>query len=125
MLDMSLFQLPDLSCLSPASATEIGKVFMTSETIGWRDEMSSWLSSRSHDQADALEALFDKYIPQVIDFLRPVVATSGADTMESVSMITVSDRLSRNQIEEQDLRLSEVHLIKTCCQILEVKLIFK
>lgn len=116
-------QVQDLSWLNPASAAEIGKVFMSSDTIRWRDVSHSWLSGRSHDLTDTLESLFDKYIPQVVDFIRPVLANSAKTTSSNDSTVSMSDKVSHCVIESQDLLLSEVHLMNTCCQILEVRVL--
>ena len=94
---------------------------MSSDTISWRDILLSWLSPRSHDNVHAIEALLDKYIPDVIGFIRPVLANSTPSIKsESDSSVSLSDKVSHSQVEPQELMLSEVHLIKTCCQILEV-----
>ena len=84
--------------------------------------MLTWVTSQSCcDHTDVLETLFDKYIPHVLEFLAPVLAnTTLAKSESSGSAVSVSERVSRSQVEPQDLMLSEVHLIKTCCQILEV-----
>ena len=84
--------------------------------------MLTWLSSQSQsDYTDTLEALFDKYIPDVLEFVRPVLSTSGLAKSETHgSAVSMSERVPHSQVEPQELMLSEVHLIKTCCQILEV-----
>ena len=116
--------MADLSWLNPASAAEIGKIFMSSDTIGWRDITHSWLSNRSHDITDTLESLFNKYIPPIVDFIRPVLANSAITKLISDSNVSVNDELSHCQIESQDLVLTEVHLMNTCCQILEVSVLY-
>ena len=81
--------------------------------------MLSWVNEKSFGNSEAIEALFDKYLPQVIVYLRPLLAGSAAvDGQTGGGGSTVS--LLRNEIEPQDVMLSEVHLINTCCQILEV-----
>lgn len=115
--------MTDLSWLNPASAAEIGRIFMSSDTIGWRDITHSWLSSRSHDLTDTLESLLNKYIPQVVDFIRPVLANNTMTKLISDSNVSVNDTLSHCHIESQDLVLSEVHLMNICCQILEVSML--
>ena len=96
---------------------------MSADTIGWRDITLSWLSGRSHDLADTLELLFDKYIPQVVDFIRPVLSNSVAVKTDSDSALSVGENVPHGLIEPQDLMLSEVHVANTCCQILEVRTI--
>ena len=115
-------QVADLSWLNPASAAEIGKIFMSSDTIGWREVTHSWLSSRSHEHNDTLESLFNKYIPQVVDFIRPVLTNSTVTKLISDSNVSIN-KLSNCHVESQDLMLSEVHLMNTCCQILQVSML--
>ena len=117
------FQVADLSWLNPASAAEIGKIFMSSDTIGWRDITHNWLSSRSHDLTDTLKSLFNKYIPQVVDFIQPLLANNTVTKLVSNSSVSVNDKLSNCHVKSQDLMLSEVHLMNTCCQILEVSVL--
>ena len=98
---------------------------MSPGTIGWRDIALSWLASRSPHNADTIEALFEKYVPAVIEFLCPVLAGSiPAKSADSVSSVSLSEKACRSQwVEPQDLMLSEVHLVKQCCQILEVRML--
>lgn len=97
---------------------------MSSATISWRDVLLTWLTSQSQLQTDQTQALFDKYIPDVLEFLRPILATSSGLIQKSEpgheSVVSVSEKVTRSQAEPQEVMLSEVHLIKTCCHILEV-----
>ena len=87
--------------------------------------LTTWSHDKSHDQSETLEGLFYKYIPLVIDFIRPALSGQSSDTSDAVSSVNMSDKMSRDQIELQDLKLSEVHLINTCCQILQVSVATK
>ena len=84
--------------------------------------MLTWLASQPRSNyTETLEALFDEYIPDVLEFLAPVLANDTlAKSESSKSAVSLSERVSHSQMEPQDLMLSEVHVIKTCCQILEV-----
>ena len=84
--------------------------------------MLTWLTSQSQpNYTDTLGTLFDKYIPDVLEFVRPILSTSGLAKAETRgSSVSMSERVSHSQVEPQELMLSEVHLIKTCYQILEV-----
>ena len=97
---------------------------MSSATISWRDVLLTWLTSQLQLQTDQTQALFDKYIPDVLEFLRPILATSSGLIQKSEpgheSVVSVSEKVTRSQAEPQEVMLSEVHLIKTCCHILEV-----
>lgn len=83
--------------------------------------MLRWLYSRSHDNADTLEALFDKYIPPVIDFMGPVLTNSAINKTNDNSTVSVSEKMMTSHLESQELMLSEVHVMNTCCQVLEVR----
>ena len=98
---------------------------MSSSTISWRDIALTWLTSQpQQDYTDTLEALFDKYIPDVLEFLSAVLATSGLAKKSEPpgSTVSMSERVCHSQLEPQDLMLSEVQLVKTLCQILEVQM---
>ena len=82
--------------------------------------LTTWSHDQSHDLTETLEGLFDKYIPLVIDFIGSALSGRSSHTSNTVSSVSVGDKLSREQIEPQDLVLSEVHLMNTCCQILKV-----
>ena len=111
---------------------------MSSSTISWRDIALTWLTSqpqpdKNNKTASTLEELFDKYIPEVLEFLSPVLATCTSNSCSGVvqkseppapggSALSLGERVCRRSqvVESQELMLSEVHLTKTCCQILEV-----
>ena len=111
---------------------------MSSSTISWRDVALTWLTSqpqpdKNNKTASTLEELFDKYIPEVLEFLSPVLATCTSNLCSGViqkpeppapggSALSLGERVCRRSqvVESQELMLSEVHLTKTCCQILEV-----
>lgn len=108
--------------MTPAFVAELGTVCLSANTLGWKEKLLSWLNSRPHDISSTLEALFDKYIPRVVDFLRPVLAGSEVDDALSLSTVVMTDSVISDHIEPQDMMLSEVHLISTCCHVLEVTL---
>ena len=86
--------------------------------------MLTWLTNQpQRDYADTLEVLFNKYIPDVLEFIHPVLATSGSAKKSEPpgSTVSMSERVCQSQLEPQDVMLSEVHLINTSCQILEVQ----
>ena len=99
---------------------------MSSDTISWKDILLTWLTSQSQLQTEHTQALFDKYIPDVLEFLRPILATGGGFAQksepghETQSVVSLSERVTQSQAEPQEVMFSEVHLIKTCYHILEV-----
>jgi hypothetical protein len=84
----------------------------------------TWLTSQSPWQPDYTQELFDKYIPDVLEFLRPILATTSGLVQKlksRESSMSMSEKGRHSQVEPQEVMLSEVHLIKTCCHILEVQ----
>lgn len=102
--------MPDLSALTPSTANKIGKLCMSPGGITWREVVRRWLGSRG-DRQPELWPLFQKYVAKCLNFLAPVVARTSGSSGEGAGPAG---------LEPQSLKLSEVHLASTLCNILQV-----
>lgn len=97
---------------------------MSQDTISWREIVLKWLHSLPEQQHksllwDTIEPLFYKYIPPTLEFLSPAQAEPRADA-DGVNNSTTSVAAGPLNIEYQELKLSPVHMVNSCCQILQV-----
>ena len=96
---------------------------MSQDTISWNDVLIQWLHRMPDLKPtlwDTVEDLFDKYLPLTLEFLSPVLSehASGREAPE-VSSTSVTATLT---LEDQDLKLTKVQLINSCCRIFQVML---
>lgn len=74
------------------------------------------------DLWDFVEALFDKYIPPTFEFISPALQTdlnSRVAETEPSSVISIAGG-KKLLVEAQDMKLTAVHLINTCCALFQV-----
>jgi dynein heavy chain len=72
-----LFEVQDLSVASPATVSRCGMVYLTSEELGWRPFVKTWItvffdgdSILSEDLKEYLYAIFDTSIDIGLDKIR-------------------------------------------------------
>ena len=116
-------QVTDCSKWTSSFSSKVSKVVMSQNTISWRDIILKWLNSLSEDLKpvlwDILEPLFEKYLPSTLQFISPVLSGSaiyGGHSGSSTGSVGGADPI----IVPQELKLSALHVVNSCCQILEV-----
>ncbi len=80
-----------------------------------------FLNSLPESRADlweAIEVLFDKYIPPTFEFISAALLESEAEGGPEVKPSTVC--VDNTVVEAQELKLTRVHLINSCCKIFQV-----
>ena len=117
-----LFQLPSLDSLTPRASSCLPRLCLSPSTITWWDPVSRWLRTQPSDVATALEPLLQRLLPLCLKFLAPVLSGAGrgggVSVAQSASSLGAPQRV--HPLSPQDLRLHPIHLVLTCCKILEV-----
>ena len=103
----------------------VASLNLTASTISWKDTIGKWFNTQSdsstvRQHGDALQRFFKKYVPATMDFIQPALLTNSSNSFATVSTSTVSDGLGSLTLEPQQLKLSEVHVVQSCCRILQV-----
>ena len=107
-----------MSCMMPSTTAKVAKLCLSPDTITWRAVVQKWLHSQSKDHTEDIRAMFEKYIPKCLEFLAPVIRSEQWGLGGSL----VDCSPPGLELVPQDLQLSEVHLMTSCCAILEVSL---
>ena len=63
------FEVEDLRNASPATVSRAGIIYVSMDDLGWLPMAQSYLGTREPEQAKQLEALMDKYIGPMLDFV--------------------------------------------------------
>ena len=97
---------------------------MSPGTITWRDITRKWLNNLSEDLKpavwDILESLFEKYLPPTLQFISPALTEVGGLSGKEVDRSSSSLGAADPVIVPQELKLSVLHVVNSCCQILQV-----
>ena len=120
-----ILQLSSLDSLTPRASACLPRLCLSPSTVTWWDPVSHWLLTQSAETASALEPLLQQLLPPCLQFLAPVLSggqgearqEGGGVSEDSVSSIGALQRL---QLSPQPLQLHPIHLVNTCCRILEV-----
>ncbi len=115
-----VLEVPDLSCLTPSSVAQMATLCMSPATISWRDVAYQWLLKWEKQQTESLQSLFDVFIPKCVEFLAPVLEGVAHEEVGSDVSVAPSRSGVGQRLTGQELKLTEVHIIKTCCTILQV-----
>ena len=119
-------QLPQFSTLSPSLASKTACVALSQDTITWRDAGHKFLSTMPESRSDTIESLLDKYIPPTFEFISAALLESEADSEPETKPSAVGvDSMDTSAVEPQELKLTRVHLINSCCKILQVCAVLK
>ncbi len=118
-------QVTSLSSLTPSSVGRIATLDLSAGTVTGSEVISRWLGVQpdSSPFKQRAPALFDKYTPQVLEFIEPALSSSNSgecDIIQRTSSISLVNGVSVCRLQGQELRLSEVHLMQSLCRILEV-----
>jgi dynein heavy chain len=66
-----LFEVEDLAVASPATVSRCGMVYHDTADLGWHPYVASWLAqARFSAYQEKLQALFDKYVERLLEFVR-------------------------------------------------------
>ena len=101
---------------------------MSQDTISWREVVLKWLHCLPEQKDkfllwDTMEPLFHRYIPPILEFLSPALTGLTVDVEALDNSMTCVAAGTLN-IEHQELKLSPVHVVHSCCQILQVCVIY-
>ena len=114
---MSL-QLTCLDSLTPRASASLPRLCLSPSTVSWWDPVSRWLLTQPRERASDLEPHLQRLLPPCLEFLAPVLLRRETRSTEvSTSSLSGGTQL---RLFPQDLRLHPVHLVTTCCTILEV-----
>ena len=114
---MSL-QLTCLDSLTPRASASLPRLCLSPSTVSWWDPVSRWLLTQPRERASDLEPHLQRLLPPCLEFLAPVLLGRETRSTEvSTSSLSGGTQL---RLFPQDLRLHPVHLVTTCCTILEV-----
>jgi len=67
-----LFEVDDLSAVSPATITRCGMIFYDPHEISWKAIIENWcnlLSKKDVELSNVLKSLMEKYIPSILQFM--------------------------------------------------------
>ena len=120
---MFLFQLASLDSLTPGASATLPRLCLPPSVVSWWDPVSRWLLTQPREKATALEQHLRRLLPLCLEFLAPVLARGGeTPPSQESSASSLSGGVTGPQfkLSHQDLRLHPVHLVTTCCTILEV-----
>lgn len=114
-------QLSDSAVLPPSLAAKTARVVLSQDTISWKEVLLKWLHSLLDYRAslwETMEALFDRYLPLTLDFISPALE-DGGPAMTGASSSTVDSNAAAT-LQPQDLKLTQVQLVNSCCRIFQV-----
>lgn len=105
----------------------VASLNLTEGTVNWKDTVVKWFNTQSDSSTirqhrDALQLFFNKYVPATMDFIQPALTTNSSISHATVSISTISGGIGSLSLKPQQLKLSEVHVIQSCCRILQVSL---
>nr|CAK6928266.1 unnamed protein product [Fasciola hepatica] len=79
-----LFEVSDLQYASPATVSRCGMVYLDPSNLGYMPYWTSWISGVQSNVKQYLEALFNKYVPVIMDYLfEGVLPTSVSRLMNT------------------------------------------
>jgi dynein heavy chain len=66
----AMFEPENLNNASPATVSRAGIIYVSDTELGWRPLVASWLDTRSKAETEALRPLFEKYVDDLITFIK-------------------------------------------------------
>ena len=100
-----LFEVADLQYASPATVSRCGMVYVDPKNLGYLPYVWRWLQMRPEAEAAALQPLFDKYLPPLVDFV-----AEGADGDQMVKRLRLTVPRTRLNLATQLCTMLEVLL---------------
>ncbi|EDQ90997.1 uncharacterized protein MONBRDRAFT_20211 [Monosiga brevicollis MX1] len=102
-----LFEVEDLAVASPATVSRCGMVYHDTADLGWQPYVTSWLSNpRFEAYRGPLQALFEKYVERLLDFVRhkceELVETSLLSRVTSLCNLLDAFLVPENGIDPAD-----------------------
>ena len=121
----TFFQLPHLDCLTPHASVCLPRLCLSPSTVTWGDTVRRWLLKQPAETTSYLEPLMQRLLPPCLEFLAPILCADGREDRKGggVSSQQSASSLGATQsvhLSPQVLKLHPIHLVTTCCRILEV-----
>ena len=99
-----LFEVEDLSQASPATVSRAGMIYLSTEDLGWRPFVKSWLTAKANEGSDKqlvvdiLQKSVDKYVDAALEYRRKECKELiPTDPLTSVRSLTyLYDSLEKN-----------------------------
>ena len=92
-------------------------------SVAWRDVLCRWVAMQPPSLQKPLHDLAEEYVPALLDLLTPVLAgrpLTGGEGRGGEEGSEVSAMTPRCRLKPQAIRLMEIHLVSSCCAVLEV-----
>ena len=115
-----------MSALTPSLSSKTACVALSQDTITWRDVGLKFLNSLPDSKSnlwDSIKALLDKYIPPTFEFISAALLESEDDGVHTKPSAVSIDNADASALEAQELKLTEVHLMNSCCKLFQVALL--
>lgn len=118
-------QLPDPAILPPSLAAKTARVVLSQDSISWKDVLFHWLHSSVPDYKtniwETIKALFCNYLPPTLEFISPALLQDFHQAVTSVSTTSVGSNAAGTTLKPQELRVTPVQVVSSCCRILQVR----
>lgn len=87
-----LFEVGDLAYASPATVSRTGMVFVDPKILGYEPYWQRWISSRSEQERDILDELYERLVPETSAFVHEGV--DGSTQIEPLKTIVLQTELN-------------------------------
>ncbi|XP_061847250.1 dynein axonemal heavy chain 8 isoform X2 [Colius striatus] len=65
-----LFEVHNIENASPATVSRMGMVYISSSALSWRPILQAWLKTRSSEEAEALQSLYDRIFEPAYTYMK-------------------------------------------------------
>jgi len=112
-----------LSWLTPSAAGSVSTLCLSECTVSWCDIVTRWFNTQLQpllvNNKAMIHSLLEKYLPPTLEFIRPCLL--GQEQSLSAAAVREADSRGLLRLESQKLKLAKIHVVRTCCIILQVQ----